>query len=380
MRKQQIFSAILFALFLITLPVVSWLMPYETFSEIENRELSSFPSFSWRSVKNRKFMDGIETFLADHFASRDDWVALKGEVEYLSGKRENNGIYIGEDRLFEILDEPSEKDTQAIVDAILAFTETTGIKPYFMLIPSSLDVVADELPANVETWDQRKYIKSVVKQLGDAVTEIDVYKTLHDHADEGVFYRTDHHWTTYGAFLAYQEAGPIMDCAPLNTNHFDITIAADDFYGTLYSKAGYRNIAPDSIEIYDPVLGSKATDIEIFNGTEWVVHEGIYFDEFLDQKDKYSVFFGQVQPIIKVHTSIHNGRKLLVFKDSFAHCFLPFLTPYYEEIVMVDLRYLNVAADQFVAMEDYSEVLMLYNINTFATSTDVTKLGWIGRE
>ncbi|SDN50969.1 DHHW family protein [Acetanaerobacterium elongatum] len=377
--KSKILSTVLFALILLALPVVTLLWPKTDFSQMENRMLAKAPVPSLQTIKDRSFMNGVEDYFSDHFFGRDSWVAVKGYLEYFSGKRENNKVFICGDRLIEDIPEPDMGKTQKNIDAVKKFVKKNQLPTYLMLVPTASEIYRDKLPYGYPSWDQHQYIKeTVAKQLAGIANEIDIYKALYEHRSEYLYYRTDHHWTTLGACYAFGEAAGRLGLYSSGTKDYDIANISHNFYGTLYSKVGYRSIQPDIISLYSKRDAAEIAKVEVFDGKKTAEYSSLYFKDFLQQKDQYSVFLGQNQPRITIttnNTGNTNSKRILVFKDSYANSFVPFLTDYYSTITMVDLRYINESYTSLVNMSDYDQVLLLYNVDSFAQSSDISKLG-----
>lgn len=360
---------------IITLACVTVFSEKESFSETQNRTLASFPKFSGKKLYNGSYTSGIESYVSDHFAGHDGWIAAQTYTELLVGKRERNGIYILKDRLVEKISEPDPDTVTKSIDGIKQFSVDNGVMPYIMIVPTQAEIYRDQLPPNAPNPDQQKFINGVYSELEEYAVPIDVYSVLSANRDEYIFYRTDHHWTTRGAFLGYTAAAKKMGFTPLTEDNYDIDHASGEFKGTFYSKVLYEGIEPDSLDIWLPSDGGAEPEIEIYSsfGEEPTVHKGMYFREYLEVKDKYSTFFGTNQPMITVRTGNEGGR-LLIFKDSYAHCFVPFLTEHYSEITMVDLRYIQLSYKELIDVSDYDQVLFLYNASTFMTDQNIKKL------
>ena len=246
-----------------------------------------------------------------------------------------------------------------------------------MIVPTSAEIYADELPKNAPNVNQRDFISYVYENLNDSVTTIGVYQTMFSNRDDYIYYRTDHHWTTKGAYLAYAAAGKKMGYTPVPDELYDIEHAGIDFMGTFYSKTLYDGVEKDILDFYHFAGGSPVKEVAVTTnyGEDPAVYESMYFREYLGVKDKYASFLGTNTPLITIKSE-NDGGKLLVVKDSYAHCYVPFLTQHYSEITMIDLRYINVSYSQVVDPEEYDQVLILYNASSFMTDTDIRKLGY----
>ena len=104
------------------------------------------------------------------------------------------------------------------------------------------------------------------------------------------------------------------------------------------------------------------------------VRDTLYQDEFLEKKDKYSYFLGGNHPQVEINTSTKNGKVLLLIKDSYAHCFVPFLAAHYETILMLDPRYLVTDVAALAQEKGVTDLLVLYNLPNFAVDKNVPRV------
>ena len=154
---------------------------------------------------------------------------------------------------------------------------------------------------------------------------------------------------------------------------FTKTRTSDGFYGTAYSKSGLWLTKPDTLDIYEEDGGDYT--VTITEGTESKVYDSLYFPAHLAEKDQYPVFLDGNHALVKIENHrCSNGKKLLILKDSFAHCFATFLAANYETIYMVDLRYCRLPVREQLAADGVTELLVLYGAENLATSTDVAWL------
>lgn len=337
--------------------------PNQSFSEAENRTLAKFPTFSVDTLLDGDYMDGVSTYLNDHFAGRPYWVSGQSLAEYAIGKREINDIFIGENALLASGAPVDEAVSQNNIAGINALAKEYDIPTYVLLVPSSTAIQPQKLPPFAEGWDELTFIQDSYAQLESDVKSIDAWQTLQQNAEEYIYYRTDHHWTTFGASLAYQNLAKAMNL-PDRSNEFKKQTLTESFEGTYQSKTGFPLIEKDTIELFQ---AGEVTSYEVFDGEKTQSYDSIYFPEYLEKKDKYSYFLGQVQPYVTIKTKASTGKKLIIFKDSYAHCLTPMLLKDYDEIRLVDLRYLNGKnIGEIVEVKNYDEVLFLYSADVFA--------------
>ena len=223
------------------------------------------------------------------------------------------------------------------------------------------------MPKGAPVRDQSADLKWVREQLSANVNCIDITRTLKQHVDEGLYYKTDHHWTSKGASLGFEAAAADLGIDdPVTT--YDIYTVTGDFSGTLASTSGYHS-AKDTIEIYAPK--NLETQYLVSDSDQSEKRPTVYDKSALDEKDKYQVFFGGNHATVDITTANDVKDRLLVFKDSYANCFVPFLIPYYNEIVMVDPRYYYENVQTLTDSKGITDVLFLYNMDTFLTDNSL---------
>ena len=386
----------LFAVILITIPTATAVFPKQERSENENRTLADFPTLvnqrkldkaesvsdyidavRWDYITEREddsYMDDIEAYLSDHLAGRESWVKLSNTLDRLSGKQEINGVYTVEDQMIQVFDEYDADTVAKTLDAISTFAQRFPDTPmYFMLDPTAQEIFSSEIPSYAGYLSEKTFIDECYKAVSN-VTTIDCLSYLSGHEGEYIYYRTDHHWTSLGAYYAYSAAAKFLGYSAYGLGSFNIETASSSFRGTLYSKTLDDSVTPDSISYFLLSDGEPDVTMRVFDGTEETVYDSLYVREYLDGKDKYSSFTGSNQPIITIETDVDNDKSLLLIKDSYAHSLVPFLSKHYSKITMVDMRYINVGLDYFLNVEDYSQVLLTFNVISFSSDMDIVKL------
>lgn len=360
---------ILTALFLVlvfSLTAASILTPVRTYSENENRYLAQMPDFSLEALFGGEFTTEYETFITDQFVMRDSWIGLKTLTERALLKQDINGVYFGKDGYLiekyddsDIDDETADRNAQRLADFINEYSAILGAdRVHAMLVPTAQEILEDKLPLFAEGYDQEAYIEQV-EALIPGGNLVDVSDALMEHASEYIFYRTDHHWTTLGAYYAYREWALASGLTPYEQEDYNIEVVSDEFYGTLQSKVNI-SVDPDEITLYR----TDASYSVIYN-LDGTVHDTLYNMDALDIKDKYTVFLGGNNALVEIGTEVDNGRKLLIIKDSFAHCFAPFAADHFEETYMVDFRYFNMPISDFIEEYGITDILVLYNVINF---------------
>ncbi|WII36035.1 DHHW family protein [Paenibacillus thiaminolyticus] len=366
--------AVLLLLFIGAIAVLNLLAAEREFSEAENRVLEKWPDFTLQSLAAGKFTSSYEKYVSDQFIFRDAWIGMKTDADRAMGKKESNGVYLGKDGfLIQRFNPPEDRDVEDKIQAIRAFDHATpGVRKYMMLVPTAAIVLQDKLPAYAAAGDESAYVDKVRHALPDGIRFVDVHPALSAEREQPIFYRTDHHWTTTGAYYAYRELCKHMGIIPLDKEDFRIQRVTDQFYGSLYSKSGFRHIRPDGIELYLP---KKEAAYKVEYVDEQRTTDSLYELGNLNKKDKYTVFFNGNHALIKITTAHLEGkRKLLVVKDSYANSLLPFLTEHFSEIYVVDLRYYGEDLKALVRQHGIRDMLLLYNVNTFFEDPSIQNL------
>lgn len=340
-----------------------------SFSDKENRILAQLPKVSVASITNGEFMDEWETYLSDQFPLRDWCVALRSNTVSLFGQKKINGVYLAKDNyLIPVDDDASQKVIDPKIEAINSLAERYPlVNLEMLLVPGAACIYEDKLPYGIKTT-QNDTIEYVSKNLNRKITFIGVKDSLVKNSDKQLYYRTDHHWTTRGAFVAFSQFGA-THMNNVVENDYEFMEVSRNFYGTQASNSGIYKKG-DTVEICVP-RNSEGTY------TVTYVEEGekrsTFFDlDKLNEKDKYLVFMGGNYAQISISTSANNGRKLLIIKDSYANCMIPMFAKYYEQIEVIDPRYCTDSIDDIIVGNEIKEVLFLYSVNGFATDSALT--------
>lgn len=357
---------VIFMVLLLGLAGKEALSHQRTYSPVEKRELQTRPEISITKVLDGRFQKKYESYLRDQFPGRDHWVSFQTDMELFMGKNEIHNVYIGKNHY--LLEHYTEKefDPQQISKNLQALEKFVGkakqnADVHVMMVPTKSWVLREKLPAFAPHYKEQKFYDALQQKLEKEDVLISVEPVLDAHKEEEIYYRTDHHWTTLGAWYAYEQytkaVGGDLQRAQGKKKFRCIS---KDFYGTTYAKINYARQA-DKIEIYEPADKLRV----VYNMGEKKT-KTLYDFSFLKTTDQYSVFTGGNQAVLEITGGIKNGKTLLLIKDSFANSILPFLAEDYEKLVVVDLRQLNVSGDRLLEMFSPTDILILYNSAQFA--------------
>ena len=345
----------------------------QEFSEEENRNLMTKPKFSIGSLLEGTYVNDYESYVSDQMVGRSFFVRVKSTIDTLAGKDEKQGVFIGKDnQLIQDFERRSEEETQVKVQAINNFAESLeGINTTFMLVPTATKVLEDKLPKDAPVDDEEEYIEDIRSGLSEKIKFVTPINELKKHKDQYLYYRTDHHWTTKAAYIAYLELCKALELEPKGEEDFVVEQVTHEFYGSLSSKIGSRNMEADSIDIYFP---KENPEVVVNYVSEQKKTTSLYDSSSLDKKDKYEVFTAGNHPHINIKTLGDTSKKLLVIKDSYANSMLPFLTSHYGEIDVIDLRYYVDDVRELIESKGITDVLFLYNVNTFNEDDSILNL------
>lgn len=372
--KGSIRSKVTVSIFLLILSgmsVFGFAAGDERYSEKENRYLAIKPDLDRGNLLNGKYQEDYEMYLADKTIFRNKWIELKTYIKLASLKKDVNGVYFGKDNyLIERQDtdkfetENADKNCKYLEEFVNNYKINTDIS--IMLVPNTSEILKKKLPKYAYNFNETRYINDIYKEIGEDNT-VDVNEILKAHKDEYLYYKTDHHWTTLGAYYAFTE---YADKIGINIEKYTTKLVTDKFYGTMSSKANLE-IEADKVYIYEP---DKEEEVSVRYNNSTELKDSLYEMSALDKKDKYSIFLGGNNPLVQITTNAENDRKVLVIKDSFAHCFIPFMISGFSKIDVVDLRYYNESIRKMIEEGGYTDILVLYNVGNFVEDKNIYKL------
>ncbi|MGN9166249.1 DHHW family protein [Tissierellaceae bacterium HCP3S3_D8] len=365
MKKKL--RTLIFMSLLLSMSIVNILGPKRTFSTKENRYLQELPELNMDNLISGEFSKDFEKYTTDQFIHRDKWISLKTIGDLAMLKKDNNRVYFGkEDYLFDVDKELDELQFKKNVENINIFLNNINeynrdIEINALLVPSKSQVLKDKLPLYAPVIDEEALLEKIKVSLKENINILDLFQIYREKSNEYIYYKTDHHWTTKGAFYAYEYYLNSKGEIPLKEEDFIITKVSDEFLGTSYRKANFYLGNPDEIYSYKPKNEVKY-NITINNEKK---ENSLYDESYLNKTDKYSYFLGGDKSLIQIETSIKNDKTILVIKDSFANSFVPFLLNNYEKIIVIDPRYYRAGIIDYIKGRSIDEVLLLFNIQNF---------------
>lgn len=370
MKKENLITVIIFLGMIFAGGIMFWLIPDREFSENENRYLQELPKVDKEALISGDYMDSFEEYVSDQFPFRNPLMATASSYKYMIGMRDINGAYVGNDgylmnktEVYQVDEKRISKNLTYINTFFEKYNDRIGQENIcFMLVPEASMVVTEKLPAFAEHEWETELMNNIRAQIKGAVV-IEPEKAMTE-SDRQLYYRTDHHWTTYGAFEAYKEYASYYGRNIVEAD-YAFEEVCNSFQGTLYSKVLLPNSANDDI-----VIDTKCSDVTVIADN---ASGKLYDMEALEQKDKYEIFLGGNYGIVEIDGDGEGS--LLIIKDSFANSFVPFLLDDYDKIIMIDLRYYMGDLNMLMEKEKITNILVLYQITNFISDENMIKLG-----
>lgn len=375
-KKRRLAPMIIFLVFVFLMTTLFIVTPKTNYSSLEKRYLEDFPEAKIEAVANGEFEDGFEKFFADHFPIRNMWVGMNAYANFFVGNNGSNGVYNADEGY--LINEPVSDDNRIDTNlgSLTDFKESIDVDMTFLLVPSTGYIMKDELPTVHNEYKDDEYFNDIKPKLEKSGIEfVDTRSRFKSEVQSGnqLYYRTDHHWTTLGAYTAYSQLMTSLGIEPSKKSEHKID-SYPGFYGTTYSTSGFWFNMSDKIELWRNPKVEKNISLEITEGSETKKYDTMYFTDHLKEDDKYPVFIDGNHALETItNKSVKSGR-VLVIKDSFAHSMAPFLAESYNTVTLVDMRYYKNNVSELVKKGKYDEVIVIYGIDNFATDTDLVWL------
>ena len=360
MRNKIITS--FFCLLLVVSALAGLIMPDRYYSEREKRTLTQKPKFTVANFISGEFSDELEKYLTDQVPLRDGWVTIKTYMELAIGKRESGGVYICKDKyLMDKFTSYIKKQLAANAAALADLQEklaAEGVSMNTILVPMAAQVLTDKLPAHAPVTDYT----AILQVLTDAgVNTTDVLSALAAHSSENIYYRTDHHWTSLGAYYAYCAWRGIEP----NVDEWTQEILCDNFHGTTWNKVPLPSVPAEEITAWYKHINRSVS----YNNGQYET-DSIYERKYLSGSDQYAVFLNSNQAQTVIEGSGKSG-KLLLIKDSYGNTFSQFPVEDYAEVHVLDLRFFKGDVTEYAKENDITDALVLYGVQNFVKDTNL---------
>lgn len=380
-----LFFVCLYGLFLFDL-----VTPDKKTSALENTSLTQRPTLSLAGKDFGGAVNAVNDYFTtytryvkDQVAGRDLWVSAQAGMEtLLFQKQENGGMLLGKDgmmftRAYGLL-ASEQKRLPMNTNAVCKLASRYPGKVTLLVAPSAALVYPEKVPTAAPLLDEATAVEDIMAQAAAAGAKaVDVRPALAAHSEEYLYYRTDHHWTTAGAYYAYDAFCESIGLPTRFDRAAHTAVTVPDFYGTSFSKARTPTAQADSITYYDipnqmavyrvqkdGTMAAPETTTGLYNMAQW------------QEYDKYAAFLYGNNGYSRIEG---NGTgSILVVKDSYANSFVPYLTENYATVDVVDFRGYASGLDSLIAGNDYDTILVLYSFASFKADLYLNRAGLEG--
>ena len=368
---------LVFPAVLLLFSAADMLHPAKLYSSYENRKLQQKPELSVQAIRTGSYMKEYEDYVSDQILGRNSYIAVKSATDKALGKKEINGVYLAKDGTLieKHTEEFSAQNIEKTLEGLQKLERLLQGKSrsfQVLLTPTADNVYAAKLPAYAEVFPEEVLWRRFRDACGENTVFLDGFSTLRSHAEEYIYYGTDHHWTTLGAYYAYQTWAMENKVTAVSYNTDKVS---ESFHGTLHSKTNLPGLPFDTIEAY-AYQGTR----EVYYDMSKTPAYSLYAEKYLSGKNLYGYFLDVNHMLIEIRNTSYEkespdkerknkGTSLFLIKDSFANCMVPYLSEHYETIYILDLRYykgkLSQLLDTYVTKD--TDVLILYNMSHFVT-------------
>ncbi len=373
MKRSQrlgIYLGKILLIFMCAIFLINIVWPDKKQSDQENRSLQTFPSLSLTDLSSGTFNQNLDAWFSDQFVGRQMFIHMKYWTQKLTGNKKIESVFLGKNGLIEDINEPNTKQLERNKKAINDFYQERNLQTTFLLAPTAANIWQDQLPRGAYTIDQNQQIDDFYKSISSGIEKVDIRPILEEHKNEYLYYHTDHHWTTLGAYYAFSQLNEVMEYGDVNVDSYTIYPVTTSFKGTLSKQTGSTNIK-DQIDIYVPKSKVEYIMTDQSTGEK---SPTLYVSDALNTSDAYTVFMGGNHGLLKIETTADSDKHLLLIKDSYANALIPFLIPYYRTITVVDPRYYFDDVQLRIDMDMINEVMYVYNANTFMIDTSLADM------
>lgn len=379
MDINAVITTVFFLLVLIVTAVFSAAFPKRNVSELENRNLASMPMISAQTMLDGSWVSGVQEYTQDHIAGRDRWIDFCSGIETsVFRKTEKNGVLLGKDgwmfSKYFAVEGSSQDQFDKNVDAVTKFCARYRGRVTFILVPSASLIYVDKLPDWAPQIEENAMLTLAFSDAAANDSRVlDLREVFYREKNNiRLYYKTDHHWTTDGAYLAYLEYCALMDIPAAFSTETHTRQELPGFLGTHYSAARWNHARSEILSYY--VTDSTMTVFEV-NGEDYLLP--LYDMELVNQEklahvDKYGAFLDGNHGYVEI--SGNGTGRVLVVKDSYANSFVPFLTENYETVGVVDFRNFPYGLDSMIESREYDGIIILYSFNNFLEDNHVVFL------
>ena len=361
-----IFCGLLFVLFCL------FFLPDKDFSETEKRALAQFPDLRVGTILNGKAEESLETYVQDQMPLRNFWVGVCAGFSRMTGQNGTDGIYDAADGY--LIHTPIDENARSLqknLRILTDFAEKANVPSYLLIVPQTGYVLEDKLPKRHGAYTDDALMDEITNRTDGVFTTVDLRGLFRaQRGAQQIYYRTDHHWTSGGAFLAANAFLRAAGKTALEQSRFTVE-TVDGFYGTTYSRAALWRRQPDSMELWTAKDMPLTVEISDLGKEETTKQTDVFFREHLTEYDRYPVYLDGNHSLTHIVNDAVPDGVLLLVKDSFGNTLATELAAAYREIWMVDLRYYRTAAVSELLARGVDTLLVNYSMDDIVNDQNI---------
>lgn len=367
-KNEQRLICALFCGFLAGMMLLYLFFPKKAFSTQEKRYLAEAPVLTWQTLSEGDFSQAAEDYMADHIPGRDLFVGLNAYFQLITGRQAGMDILLTRDgALVEAPAAYSEAAVQKNMDVINRFADSVSVGVDLMIVPSAGWAAQDRISGISPPYQDETIIDSIYRMADSSVRTVDMVSVFQD-SDKKLYYHTDHHWTSLGAYTACNAYMQLLEKPFLRQEDYRVEVV-DGFYGSTYSRSALWLTEGETLELWH-----SGSQVSVTHEESPEPHRGIFFRECLEGTDKYTVFLDGNHSLVRLENPDADGGNLLVIRDSFCNCLGGFLADSFETVILADLRYYRQPLSELIAQEEFDQILICYSIGNFLTDTNLVWL------
>ena len=331
---------------------------------IRNFDAAAFPKPTMQTLSNGVWAAQLEGYLQTHLGFHNTLFQMKSRTDLLVGEKMIQGVYVTDEMLLEKLVTEDPPAAETLAAPVNRYYEKTKLPTCLVLVPSASEIYSTMLPANAVNAEQGSRIQEVYNAAENGIRCVDAYNVLSSLKDSYLYYRTDTHWTSYGAYCVYQSLIQKMGFHAVPYQRFVVSHLSTDFRGDLYARTLYSGVHPDVLDWYNNENGGRVTGVTVYYADGRIEERSTLYDaSMLGGNTMYRFYLGNPCERLVIRTNVDNGKKLIVFKDDFADCMMPFLAQHYSEICVVDLTQTGERYLKMEPPEGYTQALFLCSMS-----------------
>lgn len=371
-RAYRTIAACIFCGLLFVLFALFFLLPDKSFSETEKRVLTQFPQLRVETILNGNAEEETETYVQDQMPFRNIWVGVCAYFCRMTGQNGTDGIYAASDGY--LIHTPIDENPRKFgsnLEILTDFAQKANVPAYLLPVPQTGYVLEEKLPKRHGAYTDDALFGEITRKTDGVYTTVDVRQAYRDARDTTqLYYRTDHHWTSDGAFLAANAFLQAAGRPALEKSQFTVE-TVDGFYGTTYSRAALWRRQPDTMELWTVKDAPMTVEITDLGKDETKKQTDVFFRAHLAEYDRYPVYLDGNHSLTHIVNDAVPDGVLLLIKDSFGNTLATQLAAAYHEIWMVDLRYYRTEAVSDLLAKGVDTILVNYSLDDLVNDQNI---------